>query len=98
VVRFTTAAQEMNAALKQFLRTNVYYTEPLVAERTRSAREVAELFTFFVENPGELPGNYRDGEVPVHRAVCDYIAGMTDGFFGRVYTSKVGQASEPRVT
>lgn len=96
LLRFTPESQEMNLALKHFLRANVYYTEALIAERNRSAQEVAELFAFFVENPDELPG--RDTEVPIHRAVCDYIAGMTDGYFHRVYGAKIAQASAPRVT
>jgi dGTP triphosphohydrolase len=29
-------------------------------------------------------------EKPLHRAVCDYIAGMTDGYFLRVYTALLG--------
>ncbi len=32
-----------------------------------------------------LPAGYREESAsqPLHRQVCDYIAGMTDGFFAR---------------
>ena len=96
LVRFTPEALETNLALKQFLRTKVYHTPALVMQRNQSAGEVAELFQFFLDNPAELPAN--GGDVPLHRAICDYIAGMTDGFFRKVYGGKVGQASVPRVT
>jgi dGTPase len=55
---------------------------------------VRDLFQFFLDNPGQLPGNYREQaeQQPLHRVVCDYIAGMTDGFFMRVYNNS-GQAA-----
>lgn len=81
----TSPATETNAALKVFLRSRVYYSEALAAERRRSVQEIAELFEFFLRNPGRLPEGYRDGEAPLHRMVCDYIAGMTDGYFRRVH-------------
>ena len=96
LVRFTADSLESNLALKQFLREKVYYTDTLVAERHQSASDIAELFRFFIDNPAELPPH--ESDVPHHRAVCDYIAGMTDGFFRRVYAAKIGQASVPRVT
>lgn len=95
LVTLPPAAAETNAGLKRFLRVHVYYSEALVAERGRSAAAVAELFQFFVENPGRLPEPYRESEMPVHRVVCDYIAGMTDGFFRRTYAQWLGGALTP---
>ena len=48
---------------------------------------IAELFEYFLEDPERLPENYVEEmqSQPVHRIVCDYIAGMTDGFFMRSY-------------
>ena len=46
---------------------------------------MARLFRFFLENPRQVPA--RDGDDPIHRIVCDYIAGMTDGYFRRVYAA-----------
>ena len=93
LVRLTPETQETNLALKQFLRSRVYYTEPLVAERRRSSEHIAQLFRFFLDHPERLPDSFRNDETPVHRAVCDYIAGMTDGYFGRVYAEMLGQPS-----
>jgi dGTPase len=56
-------------------------------ERDRAAAMIAELFDFFVEHPERLPASHRDliPAEPAYRVVCDYIAGMTDGFFTRTY-------------
>jgi dGTPase len=53
---------------------------------------VSELFAFFVDHKERLPEGHRErvGREPVHRVVCDYIAGMTDGFFRRTYARMLG--------
>ncbi len=84
---FTLASQSTNRQLKQFLHHFVYFSEPLAEERRRSAGMLAELFEFYVANPEKLPENYVESlaVAPIHRVVCDYIAGMTDGFFLRCF-------------
>jgi dGTPase len=84
---FTLASQATNRELKQFLHHQVYYSELMLEERRRSSCMLAELFEFYVASPEKLPPNYVDSlaTTPVHRVVCDYIAGMTDGFFLRQY-------------
>jgi dGTPase len=91
---FTPAAHATNRQLKQFLHHAVYFSEPMVEERRRSAAMVAELFELYTAHPDKLPGNYIEALEywPVHRVVCDYIAGMTDGFFLRTYQ----EFAEPR--
>ncbi len=71
--------------LKDFLRRNVYQSERLAEDRKKFAGLIASLFEFFMEHPNRLPPSYleeSEGQ-PLHRAVCDYIAGMTDGFLVR---------------
>ncbi len=83
----TPAAAETCAALKAFLRGHVYFTGALLEERARVSAMLAELFKFFLDHPDRLPLPYSEqaaGGAP-HRVVCDYIAGMTDGFFHRTY-------------
>jgi len=80
-------AQATNRKLKQFLHHAVYFSEPMAEERRRSAAQIAELFNFYERHPEKLPEYYSEALAasPVHRVVCDYIAGMTDGFFLRCY-------------
>jgi dGTPase len=92
VAGFTAAAQATNRQLKQFLHHAVYFSEAMVEERRRSGAMIAELFEFYATHPEKLPGNYLEPlqHWPVHRVVCDYIAGMTDGFFVRTYQETLG--------
>ncbi|MGE5645783.1 MAG: dGTP triphosphohydrolase [Acidobacteriota bacterium] len=80
-------AAATSAALKRFLNSAVYSSAPLLEERQRSTKMIAELFQYFLDHPESLPDSSRGGfcEQPLHRVVCDYIAGMTDGFSRRVY-------------
>ena len=84
---FTPETQVATRRLKQLLHREVYGSEALAEERRRSSAMIAELFEFFVAHPDRLPGNYRQelSGRPAHRVVCDYLAGMTDGFFHRAY-------------
>ena len=89
IASLTPEARAAGRELKRFLHARVYSAEALAAEREKSRAMIAELFRFFTENPESLPAHYREtaaGEPP-HRLVCDYIAGMTDGFFHRTYNS-----------
>ena len=54
---------------------------------------IADLFQFFLNHPDRLPDAYREesGGQPPHRAVCDYIAGMTDGFLRRAHEMASGR-------
>ena len=89
---FTPAAQATNRELKQFLHQTVYFSEAMAEERRRSAAMIAELFGYYTAHPEKLPENYVEilGQSPVHRIVCDYIAGMTDGYFLRCYEQAIG--------
>jgi dGTPase len=83
VARFSPETEVGSAELKRFLRNNVYFSNAVVRARSQSAERVAELFEFFLQNPDRMPATYRaeSASEPLHRQVCDYIAGMTDGFF-----------------
>ncbi|MCC7174639.1 MAG: dNTP triphosphohydrolase [Bryobacterales bacterium] len=87
IARLTPDAETACTALKNFLHGRVYFSGDLLRERTRAAAMVAALFEHFMEHPGSLPPAYASQaslEKP-HRVVCDYIAGMTDGYLGREF-------------
>lgn len=85
VARFTPEAAEASAQLKRFLRQSVYESPELVRARSDSVGMIAGLFAFLLEHPDRMPAGYLEESAgqPLHRQVCDYIAGMTDGFFLR---------------
>ncbi len=92
LARFTPEAREINAGLKRFLHERVYGTPALLEERRVAMGRVGELFEFFLAHPERLPEGYgeRLESAPVHRVVCDYVAGMTDRFFVRSYEELLG--------
>lgn len=94
LVAFTPEAAATRTALRAFLHRNVYSSESLQQERQRVSQKIANLFTFFVQNPNHLPEPYRQqaGRDELPRLVCDYIAGMTDRFFRRTYERTFGNA------
>lgn len=85
VVRFTPETAQGAANLKRFLRARVYDSEDLAASRRLAAVRMEKMFHLLMDRPDLLPPNYRDESAgqPLHLQVCDYIAGMTDGFFDR---------------
>ena len=81
-IRQSTEVGEAMAALKDFMFANVY-TNPLAKGEEGKAQELLlRLFEHYQKNPDELPADFQAirQEEGVDRAVCDYIAGMTDPF------------------
>ena len=64
------------------------YTNPICkSEEVKAVSMIEKLFDYYMNNPFELPGEYyniseTDG---VERAVCDYIAGMSDTYCVRIF-------------
>jgi len=85
VARLTPTAGHATLELKHFLKRQVYQSEAVEAARRESTVKIEKLFDLLMRDPTLLPQNYlEDSESqPPHRQVCDYIAGMTDGFFLR---------------
>jgi dGTPase len=70
------------AELQSFLHEH-FYLHPHLKELSEHARRVLKaLFAVYVERPNEMSPWYRawSDEVGTARAVCDYLAGMTDRF------------------
>jgi len=81
-IRQTPEVGEAMLALKDFMFANVY-TNPLAKGEEGKAQELLRaLFGYYMEHPDELPEDFQTirAEEGVERAVCDYIAGMTDPF------------------
>ena len=81
-IRQSPEVGEAMAALKDFMFANVY-TNPLAKGEEGKAQELLlRLFEHYQSNPDELPDDFQAirQEEGVDRAVCDYIAGMTDPF------------------
>jgi dGTPase len=78
--------------LAKFLWDRLYCHYRVVRANERAARIIKGLFEGFVSNARQLPHHIqrRVSDVGLERAVCDYIAGMTDRFALDEYREMVG--------
>lgn len=91
--RLASFSEEMNAQnlhLKKFLKEKLYDHPAIVEDREHSVAALDELFCFYLAQPEKMPRGYteRARSEPVHRVVCDYIAGMTDHYLLQQNTVK----------
>lgn len=70
------------ASLKAFLYRHVYYHYQVVRMKEKARRLIADLFNAYLEQPDQLPTHVQQRLecVPRPRAICDYLAGMTDRY------------------
>lgn len=90
LVRFSPEMREASTQLKRFLFKELY-RHPQVNETTARAKQVlTELFHAYVDAPSEMKAAYTERD-DRHRAVADYISGMTDRFAVREHERLTGQ-------
>lgn len=79
--------------LKSFLFERVYIDSEAKAEERKAIELLRSLYRYYLENPEELPEEYRKGKEDLSVRVVDYIAGMSDHFvlkeYGRLFLPQV---------
>ena len=87
------------AALKAFLRANMYRHPHVVRLRDPSREVVAGLFAVFHGNSAAMPGDWAaetpENEPERARHVADFIAGMTDRYALRCHERLIGPSPLP---
>ena len=73
--------------LHEFMFTAVYRNPVCKSEEVKAVAMIEKLYDYYINNTDKLPRDYiaiaeRDGE---ERAVCDYIAGMSDTYSVRTF-------------
>jgi dGTPase len=82
LISYSKELRQANQQLRDFLYKNLYFNPVAHKPHERAVAAMGELFRAYAANPrlmGESTQR-RLGEVGLHRAICDYIAGMTDRF------------------
>ncbi len=104
MVRFSDALFADLKVIRTFLFKRMYRAPKVVEMRAEVTKVVADLFPFFMENPGELPKQWRKDveaiegdETALARIVSDYISGMTDRFALQRHATLIGGTELPRV-
>jgi dGTPase len=92
LAQMTCGPEQTKNQLKSLLAERFYSYATLVEERTAAVQKMEELFEYLLEHPEGVSAGYRESleSTPVHRVVCDYIAGMTDGYLARIHRELLG--------
>lgn len=74
--------EEAQNILHEFMFKNVYYNPIAKHEEEKAKDLLVRLYRYYIENIKKLPENYLAiaDKFDEHRAVCDYISGMSDGY------------------
>jgi dGTPase len=73
---------QRNRQLKDFLYRNLYKHYRVVRMQVKAENILTDIFNMYINEPSVLPNHIQllISERGLHRAVCDYVAGMTDRF------------------
>ncbi|MBI9017757.1 MAG: deoxyguanosinetriphosphate triphosphohydrolase [Phycisphaerae bacterium] len=87
IVGLSTEKQALLNHLSDFLMQNVYCSTEVMQGQKQAKHEISELFNLFLTSPDLMPNRYqkRLEEQPLHRVICDYIAGMTDRYSHKLF-------------
>jgi dGTPase len=82
LVGFSAAMERKSAELKLFLLENLYRHYRVVRMAEKARRIIRDLFGVYLDSPKQMPPSFfnRLSDDGAPRAVCDYIAGMTDRY------------------
>ena len=82
VIRQSPQMEEAMLALKEFMFASVYTNPMAKGEEGKAQDMLRRLFEYYQKDPDALPSDFQAirAEEGIDRAVCDYIAGMTDPF------------------
>lgn len=87
LVDYSTERKRWNAELREYLYRNLYYNPVVHEPNLKAVRMLVPLFHYFMEKPEEMGSQFgrHEGSTEGPRAVCNYLAGMTDLYVMREY-------------
>ncbi len=93
LVRPSQAVHDMLYQLRKYLFNELYHHPVVKSPNQNSIAMLEELFSFYILQPQELGegSQKRIHEFNLHRVVCDYLSGMTDGFAIDAYKKHLGK-------
>jgi dGTPase len=82
LVMYSPERRELNLELRDFLYKNLYYNPVVHQPNLRAVRMLDDLFNYYLKHLEQIGEHARQRvrKVGKHRAICDYLAGMTDRY------------------
>jgi dGTPase len=98
LIRYSAERRSRNIQLRKYLYKNFYFHPVVHSPNVRAIKLMEELFEFYLENPKQLGDVARKKirKLGLHRAVCDYIAGMTDLYVMKEHERLLGSGEKRR--
>ena len=82
LIQYSSERRETNLELREYLYENLYYNPKVHEPNQRGVKLLEALFAYFLKHPDAIGSQSRariEAE-GLHRAICDYLAGMTDRY------------------
>lgn len=82
LVQYSPTRRDLNLELRDYLYQNLYYNPVVHGPNMRAVRLLEDLFNHFLKHLDQVgeQARKRVRKVGRHRAICDYLAGMTDRY------------------
>lgn len=82
LVRYSPERRKLNIELRKYLYKYLYFAPAVNEPHLRAKQLLRDLFAYYVKYPSEIGEHARQRirKMGIHRAICDYLAGMTDRY------------------
>jgi len=96
LIHYSPERRKLNVELRNYLYKNLYYNEEVHQPNLRAVKMLEQLFKYYLAHPREIgdSSQRRLKKTGLHRAVCDYLAGMTDRYVMLEYERIFGKSFE----
>jgi dGTPase len=93
LIAYSPARRALNLELRNYLYKNLYYNPVVHEPNLRAVKMLGELFKYYLAHPKEIgeSAQKRVKKIGLQRAVCDYLAGMTDRYVMLEYQRIFGE-------
>jgi dGTPase len=82
LIQYSPERRKLNVELRKYLYKNLYFNAVVNEPHIRAKQLLKDLFGYYLKHPKEIGEHARRRirKIGKHRALCDYIAGMTDRY------------------
>jgi dGTPase len=82
LIAYSPERRGLNLELRKYLYQNLYFNPVVHQPNLRAVKMLKQLFNYYLVHPKEMGegAQRRVRKIGRHRAVCDYLAGMTDRY------------------
>jgi dGTPase len=93
LIRYSDARRKLNLELRKYLYQNLYLSDAVHEPHVRATKMLEELFHHLIAHPAENDEwtQNRAQQDGLPRAVCDYLAGMTDRYAMEEHRRRLGR-------